>query len=74
MTTPETLLRRDAAGEYLKSRYGVGSAGTLAKLACVGGGPLFRKLGRFPVYSPSDLDDWAAGRTSAKVSSTSELQ
>lgn len=73
MMTSEACLRRAAAAEYLKNRYGVGSAATLAKLACIGGGPLFRKLGRFPVYAPADLDAWAVGRTSAKVSSTSEL-
>ena len=32
---------------------------TLAKLACVGGGPCFRKAGRWPLYSPADLDAWA---------------
>jgi hypothetical protein len=69
----ETFLRRDKAAEYLKSRYGAYTTETLAKLACIGGGPKFRKLGRFPVYTPSDLDSWAQSRMSPPVSSTAEL-
>ena len=40
---PAQFLRRRAAGEYLKQKYGFGSEKTLAKLACLGGGPEFRK-------------------------------
>ena len=39
-------LRRRQAGEYLKGKYGFGSEKTLAKLACLGGGPDFRKAAR----------------------------
>lgn len=66
-------LRRDKAAEYLQENYGAYTALTLAKLACVGGGPKFRKMGRYPVYTREDLDDWARGRMSPPVSSTSEL-
>jgi hypothetical protein len=66
-------LRRDQAADYLQQRYGAYTSETLAKLACVGGGPKFRKMGRFPVYTRVDLDDWALARMSAPVSSTSEL-
>lgn len=73
MTTTESFLRRNDAAAYLRGRYGVGTAATLAKLACHGGGPLYRKLGRFPVYVAADLDAWAQSRISQKVASTSEL-
>jgi len=52
-------IRRSEAAKYLKDNYGVGTTGTLAKLACIGGGPSFRKLGRFPLYTKEDLDNWA---------------
>lgn len=67
-------LRRDRAAEYLKSNYGAYSKETLAKLACVGGGPLFRKLGRYPVYTVTDLDAWALARMSRLMSSTAEFE
>ena len=35
------------------------SLATLAKYACIGGGPAFRKAGKFPIYSRDDLDAWA---------------
>lgn len=66
-------LRRPQAAEYLKSRYGFTTTGTLEKLASLGGGPKFTKIGRIPVYTPEDLDDWVRSRMSPKVSSTSEL-
>lgn len=69
----EEFLRRDQAAAYLQQRFGAYTPDTLAKLACVGGGPKFRKMGRFPVYTRADLDDWAQSRMSHPVSSTSEL-
>lgn len=67
------LLRRDQAAEYLRSKYGFGSPKTLAKLACVGGGPTFRKIGaRMVVYTPEALDQWALGRLSGELRSTSD--
>jgi hypothetical protein len=68
-----TYLRRDKAAKYLQERYGVYTIDTLAKLACVGGGPRFRKLGPYPVYTPEDLDAWAESRMSDTVSNTTEL-
>lgn len=66
-------LRSNQAAEYLKMRYGAYTVETLAKLACIGGGPKFRRMGRFPYYTRTDLDDWAYSRMSPPVSSTSEL-
>jgi hypothetical protein len=69
---PAQYLRRKEAGEYLKSRYGHGSPWTLAKLATLGGGPIYRKFGRIVLYDPSDLDSWALARLSAPLRSTSD--
>ena len=66
-------LRRDCAAAYLQKRYGAYTAKTLAKLACKGGGPVFRKMGPYPVYTASDLDQWAQSRTSDPVESTAQL-
>ena len=51
---------RAHASEYLSEEHGVKrTPGTLAKLAVVGGGPLFRKIGTRQVsYDRPDLDDW----------------
>ena len=67
-------LRRDEASSYLLERHGIErKPATLAKLASIGGGPLFQKAGRFPLYSPTDLDAWAMSLLSEPVRSTSEL-
>lgn len=71
--TDRTYLRRKEAAAYLQERFGAYTTETLAKLACVGGGPRFRKMGAYPLYSPDDLDAWAEARMSKSVASTSEL-
>ena len=73
MKTNTDYLRRNQAADYLQSQYGAFTAQTLAKLACVGGGPVFHKMGRMVLYKPTDLDAWAAGKMSAPVTSTAEL-
>jgi hypothetical protein len=72
MDNPE-YLRREQAAEYLQKRIGAYTVETLAKLACVGGGPKFRRFGRIPLYTPADLEEWIASRLSESVGSTSEL-
>ena len=69
----QTYLRRSEAAAYLQERYGAYTTETLAKFSCVGGGPRFRKLGPYPVYTAADLDIWAESRMSRAVRSTSEL-
>jgi hypothetical protein len=70
---PPALARRDAS-EYLERKHGVKLApATLASLACLGKGPSFRKDGRRPIYPVSGLDEYAEGRLSPVVRSTSEL-
>ncbi len=65
-------MRRMQAGDYLKSRYGFCSATLLSKLATVGGGPAYSKMGRLNLYRKTDLDEWALSRISAPIRSTSE--
>lgn len=66
-------LRRDQAAAFLQRRFGAYTTETLAKLASIGGGPRFRKMSRFPLYTEEDLADWASARMSPPISSTSEL-
>jgi hypothetical protein len=73
MNSLRPLDRREAS-EYLLEKHGVRrSANTLAKLACVGGGPAFRKINRAVIYDQPALDAYAAAITSAPRRSTSEL-
>jgi hypothetical protein len=67
------FLRRNAAGRYLKEKYGFGSTRTLAKLACLGGGPEFRKAGAIVLYEPEKLDEWALARIGKSQLSTSDV-
>jgi hypothetical protein len=72
---PDKRVSRFEAADYLQKVHGVPCAPrTLAKLACVGGGPLFQKFGRLPRYRLADLDAWVASRLSRPVRSTSELR
>ena len=67
-------LRRAEASEYLLRRHGIKrTVGTLAWLACEGGGPRFRRVGAWPLYDVPDLDKWAEEIMSEPVGSTSEL-
>jgi hypothetical protein len=74
MQPSQLFMRRKEAAQYLKEKYGVGSPATLAKLATVGGGPIFRKNGRIPIYQAEDLDAWALAKIGKPVRSTSELE
>jgi hypothetical protein len=69
---PAQFLRRQQAGVYLKEKYGFGSARTLAKLACLGGGPEFRKAANAALYEPEKLDAWALSKIGEPQRSTSD--
>jgi hypothetical protein len=57
-------MRRADAARYIRETYGIPCvATTLAKYACIGGGPIFRKAGKFPIYSRDELDAWANQRS-----------
>jgi hypothetical protein len=73
MNSLRPLDRREAS-EYLFDKHGIRrSPSTLAKLACVGGGPVFRKANRAVIYDPPALDTYAAEITSGPMRSTSEV-
>jgi hypothetical protein len=70
-----TPLRRKDAAQYIREVHGQPcSHKTLSKYAVTGDGPAYRKAGRFPLYAPDDLDEWATAKLSAKVRSSSELR
>ena len=72
MSVPPRYRRRADAARYVRETWGLPcSPAWLAKLAVVGGGPVFRKAGRFPIYTDADLDSWAEGRISKPRSTTS---
>lgn len=73
MTGISKLLRRKEASKHLKEMWGVDRApSTLAKLAVIGGGPPFQRLGRVPLYATDDLNEWIASQLSPPMRSTSE--
>ena len=56
MTTVR-YLRRDDAARHMRETWALPcSPKWLAKLAVIGGGPIYRKAGRTPIYAPADLD------------------
>lgn len=70
----QRMLRRKEAARYLAEKRGAPVAPqTLAKLASIGGGPPFRKFGRFPLYDVNDLDAWVNYKLGAKRRSTSDI-
>ena len=67
-------LNRGQAAEYVRRKGLPCAKTTLAKLACVGGGPNFRKFGKKNVvYTVFDLDVWIKGRLTEPVANTSDL-
>ncbi len=67
------FLRRSDAANYIQTTFGFScSRQWLAKLAVTGGGPVYRKAGRTPIYAPADLDAWARARIGEPQRSTSD--
>ena len=71
MATNNLLGRREAA-QFLTERGFKTAPSTLAKLACVGGGPNFISFGRRPLYAPDTLIDWAESRCTGLRRNTSD--
>jgi hypothetical protein len=65
------LTRREAADFLSERGYRVAPT-TLAKYATVGGGPIFEKFGRRPLYLPAELLAWVALHSSGPRRSTSQ--
>ena len=67
--------RRPEASKYLQEEWGIlRKPKTLAKLAVIGGGPVFQKDARTVLYTEMSLDEWARSQWSAPVSSTAEFK
>lgn len=58
------------ASSYLRERGVSRTPKTLAKLRCVGGGPLYHRIGRHIVYASDDLDAYIEKVTSPPYAST----
>jgi hypothetical protein len=69
---PERLLGRKEAAQFLTDQGYKTAPATLAKLACIGGGPMFESFGRRPLYREPDLLAWAQARTTGPRRSTSD--
>ena len=69
----DTLLTRRATAEALSAAGFPVRSATLATKASRGGGPLFRRFGRIPLYRWGDSLDWAASRLTPPIRSTAEL-
>ena len=65
------LDRKEAAWFLTSHGYRTAPA-TLAKLACIGGGPTFESFGRRPLYRETDLLAWAQARSTGPRRSTSD--
>jgi hypothetical protein len=62
------------AVEYLRERHGIEVAQTtLDKLRSMGGGPVFQKFNRTPLYHRNDLDQWAIAKLGPRLISTSAI-
>lgn len=74
--TPQAplFMLRDQVPAYIEGKFGVScSKATLTRLACVGGGPSFRKIGKRVIYAPEDVDAWMMGRMSPPLAKASDL-
>ncbi|WP_417821855.1 DNA-binding protein [Terasakiella sp.] len=68
---PANFVRRDEAARYITKTWGFPcSRQWLAKLATTGGGPVFYKAGKYPIYALKDLDEWAQSRLSKPMRAT----
>jgi hypothetical protein len=71
---PPKFYRSREASKYLKEVHGVDrSPSTLAKYRCVGGGPVYRKIGRIPHYAAPDLDDYVRSLLGPVQRSSSDI-
>ena len=68
----ECRLDRRQAADFLTARGYRTAAATLAKLASIGGGPMFESFGRKPLYREAELLAWAQAKTTGPRRSTSD--
>lgn len=66
-------MNAEETSQYLFEKFGLRyQSSTLMKLRHTGGGPVFYKAGRFPLYAETDVCAWAATKISPRLSSTSQ--
>ena len=70
----DTLRDRKATAEALTAVGFRVSPATLATMATRGGGPQYQLFGRKPLYRWGDALEWAKGRLSKPIRSTSEAE
>jgi hypothetical protein len=70
---PDKRLDTRAASAFLTASGYTTAPATLNKLRCIGGGPVFAKFGRRPLYSQAALLEWVRARTTHPLRSTSDL-
>ena len=70
MSEFKTHLSRNEASDFLKGHGFPVAPATLAKLAVVGGGPIYEKFGARPLYRPDDLQAWVMSRSLRKASTS----
>jgi len=68
----EPFLTPEEAVEFLGELGLPIAKGTLAKLRCIAGGPIFQNFGRWPRYKPSRLREFAASKLTPERRSSSE--
>lgn len=71
-TETQRRLEQDEASEFLTKRGYRTAPSTLNKLRHTGGGPVYEKFGRRPLYTEEALLDWIAECTSKPRRSTSD--
>src|SRR6188472_1878898 len=70
---PDKRFDTRAASAFLTASGYTTAPATLNKLRCIGGGPVFEKFGRRPLYSKTALLEWVRARTTHPLRSTSDL-
>jgi|JI10StandDraft_1071094.scaffolds.fasta_scaffold13845_7 hypothetical protein len=58
LESAKKYLTREEAAEFIGLHGLPCSPRTLAKLACLGGGPRYRRYGRNAIYTEADLEQW----------------
>jgi hypothetical protein len=74
-TAPAGYRFRAEAARYVRERHGIPCEPTyLAKLACIGGGPVYQRLdGRWAIYPEQSLDEWAQSRISKPLRKAADV-
>ena len=72
MSDDESLLTPEEASQFLAKLGCPIAKTTLAKLRCIGGGPIFQSFGRHPRYTQKRLREYANAKISPERQSTSQ--